>query len=84
PGYYEWGWYYPPYWGGSYVTSYTVGTLIINMHDVRNATTVTDSIPTIWNCAINGLLGSSTSTTQNRLDYNINQGFKQSSYLQTN
>jgi len=82
--YYGWGWYYPPYWGGAYVTSYTVGTLIINMHDVRNATSITDTIPTLWNCAINGLLGSSSSTAINRLDYNINQGFKQSTYLQTN
>lgn len=82
--YYGWGWYYPPYWGGSYITSYTIGTLVINMHDVRNATTETDSIPTIWTADINGLLGSSAPTTQSRLEYNINQAFKQSQYLKLN
>ena len=82
--YYGWGWYYPPYWGGSYITSYTVGTLVINMHDVRNATSETDSIPTVWTADINGLLGSSAATTQNRLEYNINQAFNQSEYLRQN
>lgn len=80
----DWGWYYPPYWGGSYITSYTIGTLVINMHDVRNATVETDSIPTIWTADINGLLGSSASTTQNRLEYNINQAFEQSPELKIN
>jgi hypothetical protein len=78
-----WG-YYPPYWGGGYVTSYTVGSLIMNMHDVRDATPETDSIPTVWIGDINGLLGSSASTTQNRLDYNINKAFEQSPYLKNN
>jgi hypothetical protein len=78
-----WGYYYPPYWGGTYVTSYTVGTLIMNMYDVRNATAETDSIPKVWNGDINGLLGSSASTTQRRLEVNIDQAFEQSSYLKT-
>ena len=82
--YYGWGWYYPPYWGGGYVTSYTIGTLVINMHDVRDVTPETDSIPTIWTGDINGLLGSSASTTENRLNYNINKAFEQSPYLKTN
>ncbi len=76
-----WGWYYPPYWGGTYVSSYTVGTLIMNMHDVRNATAETDSVPTIWTGDINGLLGAGAASTQQRLDYNINQAFTQSPYL---
>ena len=82
--YYGWGWYYPPYWGGGYVTSYTIGTLIMNMHDVRDATPETDSIPTIWTGDINGLLGSSASTTESRLNYNINKAFEQSPYLKLN
>ncbi len=82
--YYGWGWYYPPYWGGGYVTSYTTGTLVMNMHDVRNATPQTDSIPTIWTGDINGLLGSSASTTESRLNYNINKAFEQSPYLKIN
>lgn len=82
--YYGWGGYYPPYWGGAYVTSYTSGSLIMNMHDVHNATADTDSIPIVWIGGINGLIGSSTQTTANRLEYNINQAFTQSPYLKTN
>jgi hypothetical protein len=82
--YYWWGGYYPPYWGGSYVTSYTVGTIILNMHDVKDATPETDSIPNLWVGALNGVMGSSASTTKNRLEYNINQAFKQSEYLKIN
>jgi hypothetical protein len=79
-----WGWYYPPGWGGTYVTSYTVGTLVMTMHDIRNATATTDTIPTIWTGAMNGLLGSSSSATKNRVEYNIDQAFTQSPYLKIN
>lgn len=82
--YYGWGWYYPPYWGGTYVSSYTTGTLIMGMHDVRNATPETDSIPIIWTGDINGLMGSSASTSQTRLNYTINKAFEQSPYLKVN
>jgi hypothetical protein len=94
--YYDWGWgwwykssnywdyYYPPYWGGTYVTSYTVGTLIMNMYDITDATDQTDSIPKVWTGDINGMLGSSSATLENRLEFNINQAFEQSSYLKTN
>lgn len=93
--YWDWGWgwyyksadywypYYPPYWGGTYVTSYEVGTLIFGLHDVRNATPTTDSIPVIWNADINGLLGSTAATLEKRLEYGINQSFEQSPYLKT-
>ncbi len=89
-----WGWYYKStdyYWypgypgwgGGTTVTSYTVGTMFMNMHDMTNHTIETDTIPTIWLGTMNGLLGSSTSDTKNRLEYNINEAFKQSPYLDT-
>lgn len=93
--YWDWGWgwyyksadywypYYPPYWGGTYITSYEVGTLIFGLYDVRNATSATDSIPIIWNADINGLLGSTAATLERRLEYNINQAFEQSPYLKT-
>ncbi len=79
-----WGYYYPPGWGGTYVTSYTVGTLVMIMHDVHNATTSTDSIPTIWTGSMNGLLGSSRPNDGSRVEYNINQAFAQSPYLKIN
>ena len=53
----------------------------MNMHDVRNATAETDSVPTIWTGDINGLLGAGAASTQQRLEYNINQAFTQSPYL---
>jgi hypothetical protein len=93
--YWDWGWgwyykssdywdyYYPPNWGGTYVTSYTVGTLIMNMYDVMEVTSETDTIPKVWNGDINGLLGSTASTLERRLEFNINQAFEQSSYLKT-
>jgi hypothetical protein len=86
---YWWGWYpgYPGWGGGSTVTSYTTGTLIMHMHDMsgyQNIDPSKDTIPTIWLSTINGLLGSSTNTTSNRLDYSINQAFNQSPYLKIN
>jgi hypothetical protein len=93
--YWDWGWgwyyksadywypYYPPYWGGTYITSYEVGTLIFGLYDVRNATAATDSIPVVWNADINGLLGSTAATLERRLEYGINQAFEQSPYLKT-
>ncbi len=96
PSYYwDWGWgwyykntdywypYYPPYWGGTYITSYEVGSLIFGLHDVRNVTPTTDSIPIIWNADINGLLGSTAATLERRLEYGVNQAFEQSPYLKT-
>lgn len=86
---YWYGWYpgYPGYGGGTYVTSYTVGTIIMNMQDMTNYQNInpeTDTIPTVWLGAINGLMGSSSTTTTNRLDYTINEAFTQSPYLKIN
>jgi len=85
----DWYWYpgypaYPGYPGGGYVTSYSVGTLIFSMHDMTHIESEQDTIPVIWLSAINGLLGSSSSDVQNRLEDNINEAFKQSPYLKIN
>ncbi len=81
----DWYWYpsYPWYPGGSYVTSYSVGTLIMMMHDITDVQQETDTIPVVWLGTINGLLGSNSNDTKNRLEYNINEAFKQSPYLDT-
>lgn len=86
---YWYGWYpgYPTYPGwGTTVTSYTTGTILINMMDLSGFATIdpeVDTIPIAWYAGINGLMGSSTSNTQSRIDYTINQAFEQSPYLDT-
>jgi len=82
---YWWG-YYPPYWGGgTYVTTYTTGTIIMNMLNLEeHGGTITpevDTINAVWIGTVNGLIGSSTSTNISRIDYTINQAFEQSQYL---
>jgi len=81
---YWWG-YYPPYWGGgSYVTTYTTGTIIMDMLNLKEYGGLppeNDTLHSVWVGTINGLIGSSSSTTTNRLNYTINQAFEQSPYL---
>lgn len=81
---YYWG-YYPPYWGGgTQVTTYTTGTVIMNMMDFAehgNTVPENDSINSVWIGTINGLAGASTTNTTSRIDYTINQAFEQSPYL---
>jgi hypothetical protein len=76
-----WGGYYPPYYPPVSVSSYTTGTLIMNLvdKDVVNA----NGDPIIqWSGAINGLLtGAYDATCVNTA---INKAFDQSPYLKTN
>ena len=81
--YYSWYPYYPG-WGGGYVTSYTVGTLLMAMHDMKDSGTTNDSIPVVWQSAINGLLSGNKANTQSRLEFNINKAFENSPYLDHN
>ncbi|MFZ4521788.1 MAG: DUF4136 domain-containing protein [Bacteroidales bacterium] len=73
PGWY-WGYpgYYPPdYWGSggyyypyypTYVTSYSAGTLLMDLMDVKNK--VDNKIPVCWNAYIRGLVTGNHSTSQ--------------------
>ncbi|HRH69463.1 MAG TPA: DUF4136 domain-containing protein [Flavobacteriales bacterium] len=87
PGYY-WGWYYPYYGYGWYypgyypptVTSYTTGSLFIQMTN-PNEPGATDNIPVEWIAVFNGLLEGSTSGLVTRIDRAVDQAFKQSPYL---
>jgi len=79
-GYPGWG-YYPPYYGGGYATSYTMGTLKINMmdpwtYDVIEGDTV---MPVYWDAAIHGLLQGNE--IENRIEANIDKAFELSPYL---
>ena len=82
--YYPWYPYYPWY-GTSYISSYSTGSVIMNLSDIRNTTEETDSIQVVWLGVLNGLLGSTNKADiQSRLDYGINKAFEQSSYLKQN
>lgn len=77
--YYGYGWYYPGYYP-AYVTSYTTGTLMIQMTD-PNDPAASDNIPVVWTAAFNGLAEGSTSGLVVRIDEAIDQAFDQSAYL---
>ncbi len=76
-----WGGYYPPYYPPVSVSSYTTGTLMMNLidKDVVNA----NGDPIIqWSGAINGLLTGAYNAS--RVTTAINKAFDQSQYLKTN
>jgi len=85
PGWY-WGYpgYYPPdYWGGggyyypyypAYITTYTTGTILMDMMDVKHPTT-DNKIPVRWNAYIRGLLTGDHTTAE--IEQSINQAFTQ-------
>ena len=91
PGWY-WGYpgYYPPdYWyGGGYgyyypyyptVTSYTVGSLIVDMVDLKNANPITQEISICWTAYIRGLLTGYHTTGE--ITTSIDQAFVQTPQL---
>ncbi len=72
------GWYYPPYYS-SY--TFTVGTLMMNMIDSKNANP-DGSHDMVWFGAINGLTGTSYATTMaSRINNGIDRAFTQSPYI---
>jgi len=87
PGYYPpyyWGWddywwYYPYY--PTYITSYSSGTLIIDLADFVNITE-DKQIPIAWFCYVRALLTGTHSLEQ--IEASIDQAFNQSPDLKTN
>lgn len=84
-GYYP-GWGYPGYgwgWGWGYTTaySYTTGTVFLVMLDLRHPDTATQTVPTVWVGAANGVQSASAGSNQTRIVNGIDQAFKQSPYL---
>ena len=83
-----WCWYYPYYCGGGgwyypypVYTSYTTGTLLMNMVD-PNLESTDGNKQLVWTSAINGLLEGSFNLA--RITKAIDQSFTQSPYLKTN
>ena len=81
-GYY--GWYYPyyPYYPYSYTYTYTTGSMVIDMMDVKNVQPGDTKANVIWTNFDNGVLEFTTGTVL-AVDA-VNQAFKQSTYIQTN
>jgi len=83
-GYCYWYYYcYPPYYGWSTIYTYTNGTVILNMYDLKNADH-NQQIQGIWNTTALGALGDDVSTNISLAVDAINQGFEQSPYIKTN
>ena len=92
-GYYPgWGGYYPGYgpgWGGYYpgwggvpvATSYTTGTILIEMGDAKNLDEENKIVNMVWAAGIDGILGSSKASNEQFISQSIQQAFNQSPYL---
>lgn len=81
--YYGYGWGYPyyPYSGYGYAVSYSIGTVFWNLWDPTNVDTASETIPIEYTAIINGLMGSSQSTSESRITDAVNKAFIQSPYL---
>ena len=89
PDYYYPGYpgYYPPgyWWGYPYYSSYTTGTLIMEMANPLDTRIVkNDTVtPIYWTGAVNGVLGTDASNLQ-RTESGINKAFELSPEIKTN
>ncbi len=94
-GYYYdyWGWYGGGYWGGGYwgpswpwypgyVSSYSTGTLMVEMFDAESYDPEEKTVDGIWMGIVDGILTNNNSSTKQRLEKQINQLFEQSDYIQ--
>ena len=83
PGYWYgyYGWYYPyyPYYPYSYTYSYSTGSLVMDIVDVKNVPPGQERARVLWTNFSTGVLGVSTTATL-AIDA-VNQAFKQSPYL---
>ena len=88
-GYPGWGGYYPgwgggyyPGWGGGYGTSsYTTGTVLIEMGDAKNLDEENKLVNIVWTAGVDGLLSSSSASNAEFVSKSIEQAFIQSPYL---
>ena len=85
-----WGWYgwygYPCgyYPGYTYIYSYDLGTIFIDMLDIRPEAVLDDQIDVLWTGAVRGVLGTTDPATEQRIREGIDQAFTQSPYLRSN
>jgi len=74
-----WGWGGPPV-----VSSYTTGSLFIEIIDPNQASTVEEIVPVVWFAAVNGLAQGPPANLTARALSGIDQAFLQSPYLVAN
>lgn len=79
PGCFGWGW-----GGGTSVSNFPVGSVVMVMGDVKNRDPNGETIPIIWTGGVNGLLASTSGTETGRINATIDQAFEQSPYLKLN
>ena len=93
-----WGWYpgwgYYPYYGAGWgmyypypaysVTSYSTGSILIEMYIASEPIVEEERLPAAWTAIINGLMEGSSAGIQVRITDRISQAFEQSPYLRTN
>lgn len=85
-----WGGWYGGAWGGYYpgwgypccydVTTYTTGTIGIDMAAMKDLDPTTETAPIAWAARLNGLANKSNAN-QSRIEKAIDQAFAQSPYL---
>ena len=89
-GYPGWGGYWPGYGGGGYYpgwgggtvsSSYTTGTVLIDIADAKNLDEENKIIPYVWTAGVDGLLSSSSASNEQFVSQSIEQAFIQSPYL---
>jgi hypothetical protein len=84
-GYYGgcyWYYCYPYYYPWTSIYSYTTGTVLLNMYDIKNATK-DEEVKAIWNVTGLGALGSAATTNIQLGAEALQQGFAQSPYVRT-
>jgi hypothetical protein len=79
-GYPGYGYYYPWYPATS-VSSYEIGTLMIDMIDLKQITAKDSTMKVVWSATLRGIVSTSPTSNRERVEANINQAFEQSPYL---
>jgi len=74
-------WYYWSPWCYVVPYSFDVGTLWIDMLDMRHPDPAGQTLPVIWAAAMNGLLGDTGTDMRQRIVAGIHEAFAQSPYL---
>jgi hypothetical protein len=79
-----WGWYGYSYWYSYPQTGYyqfEIGSIIMNMVDLKNRNDTDKELRVIWNNFAVGLLSQTTNANGSRVDRAINTMFEQSPYI---
>ncbi|UTW64141.1 DUF4136 domain-containing protein [bacterium SCSIO 12741] len=82
---YYWGWggygYWYPWYGGTVYYTYDVGTIHVDMIDLKNVDHDSEKLRVIWNSAAMGILSNTQSYNHERVRNAVNKMFEHSPYL---